>query len=753
MVPPDLPDADVSENAREVLKRRYLKKDLDGNVVEEPEDMFWRVAKTIAEVDLDYGRVKGEVLDTARSFYRMMAAGDWVPNSPTLMNAGRPLGQLSACFVLPVEDTMSNGQDGIYDTLRNMALIHQSGGGTGFAFTRLRPQGAIVKSTKGVASGPVSFMSLYDASTNVVKQGGTRRGANMGVLRVDHPDIMDFITCKEDTSKITNFNISVGVTDEFMDAVKTDGVYPLRDPRDGEVVGHLDARKVFAAICEQAWKTGEPGMLFLDEANRHNPVPHLGDYEASNPCGEQFLLPYDVCNLGSLNLGNFVHNGEIQWNRMKTVIHTSMRFLDNVIDANNFPLPEIRDLADRIRRVGNGVMGWADMLVKLGVPYDSEKAREIANNVSYFFWGECLRASEGLAEERDPFPEWDYSVWGPDETCARDENGNRIRPYRRLRNCNVNTVAPTGTISIIAGCSGGIEPLYNVAFWRNQAGTRMLDIHPDLRKELDERFVLEDGWKEDIVAEGTDAEWFPEDLKAVYRTSGDISPADHIRMQAEWQNHTDNAISKTINFPSEATVEDVVKGYELAYELDCKGVTVYRDGSRPDQVLTTEEEGEDDVETDEDTWLRVRNRPASLDGTTRRIQSPIGTMYVTLNRADGQPYEVFINVGKAGGSAHAHSEAIGRLLSTALQNSVSLEELIGQLRGISSERMIGFGDNRVLSGPDAIAQALQQIEGQPVNGGAENHDEFAPACPDCGSPLTFSEGCETCKVCGYSKCG
>ncbi len=427
VLPDDLPPADLSENARIVLQRRYLKKDERGRPVEEPEQMFWRVARIIAEEDRKYGASEGAVETLAREFYRLMTQRLFEPNSPTLMNAGRPLGQLSACFVLPVEDSLSNGQNGIYDTLRSMALVHQSGGGTGFAFSRLRPSNDVVKSTMGVASGPVSFMKLYDASTEVVKQGGTRRGANMGILRVDHPDIREFITCKLDVTQVTNFNISVAVTNDFMEAVKAGGKYELLSPRNGEVVGEEDAREIFDLIVHGAWATGEPGVFFVDAANRYNPVPHLGDYEATNPYGEQPLLPYDVCNLGSVNVGAFVKSDapasaswsdRIDWDAMRHVIHMSTHFLDNVIDANNYPLPEITDLAQRIRRIGLGVMGYADLLVRVGVQYNSEEGIQVANELMRFVDEESKRASEKLAENRGVFPEWEQSIWGPDETCA-----------------------------------------------------------------------------------------------------------------------------------------------------------------------------------------------------------------------------------------------------------------------------------------------------------------------------------------------
>src|ERR671914_2152490 len=534
----------LSQNARTVLEKRYLVKDERGKPVETPEELFWRVATVVAEADRRYGASDGAVETVAEEFYRLMTERRFEPNSPTLMNAGRPLGQLSACFVLPVSDALSNGHDGIYDTLKAMALIHQSGGGTGFSFSRLRPKGSMVRSTTGVASGPVSFMKLYDASTEAVKQGGTRRGANMGILRVDHPDILEFITCKEDLTQVTNFNISVAVTDAFMRAVKDRTDYALIDPHSGQEVARLDANTVWHKMIEGAWRTGEPGVFFVDEANRYNPVPTLGAYEATNPCGEQPLLAYDVCNLGSINVGYYVRDGRMDWDAFKRDIHLSTHYLDNIIDVNKYPLVEI----------------------------DTEAKRE----------------SERLAGERGPFADWAKSIWGPEETAAKDARGLRIRPMKMLRNCNVTTVAPTGTISIIAGCSSGLEPLFAVAFMRNQAGVLMPDVNEDFVAVAKREGWYSEALMERIAREGhIDFPEVPERWRSVFVTANQISPEWHIRMQAAFQRHTDSAISKTTNFAHTATVDDVRKIYELAYELDCKGVTVYRDGSRDNQVLST----------------------------------------------------------------------------------------------------------------------------------------------------------------------
>ncbi|MDP2958458.1 MAG: ribonucleotide reductase N-terminal alpha domain-containing protein [Longimicrobiales bacterium] len=1242
VVPGDVPAAQLTENARIVLGKRYLKKDAKGKPVEDAETMFWRVAKTIADVDADYGASEAAVGEVARHFYDLMVNGKFEPNSPTLMNAGRPLGQLSACFVLPVEDALSNGKSGIYDTLKAMALVHQSGGGTGFSFSRLRPEGDPVRSTMGVASGPVSFMKLYDASTEVVKQGGTRRGANMGILRVDHPDIRGFITCKNDTTQVTNFNISVAITDAFMGAVKADGTYDLIHPKTGKVVGQENARQIFDMIVHGAWLTGEPGTFFVDRANEYNPVPRLGSYEATNPCvvgstrlatdrglltmeelwrdtmeirvatdnrvpharaaafarehggtavavraepgvtvfpavpvfktrenaevfrlttthgheivatgnhrfftpagpvelddlrpgdallvqsgegpwsrertlppfpprdklaarvargeaelprewsrelgqllgwvvadgwvtedlpegrsvpnytvgllfgdaerelepvfrerirrwtgmrgnrterpgrvqllfrsglyyfleslglvthdgksnrvpralwraprdavvgflqalftadgtvnisgtggrscsvrlassepellrevqvllhnfgiagrirlrrearskampdghggmkeyacraqyelildkvnrdrflreigfltaakqekarafldtksrrsnrerfltrvasiepagredvycttefhthsivvnalvtaqcGEQPLLPYDVCNLGSINLGLFVKEGvrsgtepaeAIDWEALRQVIHLSTHFLDNVIDANRYPLDEIHDLAQNIRRVGLGVMGWADMLVRLGIPYDSPEGVEMGRKVMAFLDEESRSASEKLAESRGVFPAWAESIWGPDATCAVRADGSRVRPERALRNCNLTTVAPTGTISIFAGCSGGIEPLFAVAFMRNQAGSLMPDVNPDFV-----RIAMEQGWyseqlMERIATEGhIHFDEVPQEVQRVFRTAHDITPEWHVRMQAAFQEHCDSAISKTTNFPREAAEDDVRKIYELAFELGCKGVTVYRDGSREGQVLSTgkttqaaggavksgqvaelEQQLADAREEAHKLHIEMervkgelherdvnagaarhkRQRPQALCGYTMKMMSPLGDLYVTLNEDDqGRPFEVFCTLGKAGGAAMADAEAVGRLVSLALRSGIPISRVKDQLRGISCDRAVGVGPNKVLSVPDAVGQAieryLEEKEGiqealpltvRATQGAAEiessyhrlQEQSFIGACPECGGgQMAYEEGCMKCHICGYSECG
>ncbi|MCX5765872.1 MAG: vitamin B12-dependent ribonucleotide reductase [Gemmatimonadetes bacterium] len=831
VTPPSTP-ATLSQNARTVLEKRYLVKDKTGRSVETPEDMFWRVATVVAEADRRYGASDEAVNKIANQFYELMTQRRFEPNSPTLMNAGRPLGQLSACFVLPVGDALSNGRDGIYDTLRSMALIHQSGGGTGFSFSRLRGKGSMVRSTTGVASGPVSFMNLYDASTDAVKQGGTRRGANMGILRVDHPDVLEFIACKEDLTKVVNFNISVGITDAFMRALEANAEYDLIDPGTKQVVGSLKANDVWDKMILGAWRTGEPGVFFIDEANRYNPVPHLGAYEATNPCGEQPLLPYDVCNLGSVNIGNYVEHGAMNWNALAADIHLSSHFLDNIIDVNKYPLPEIDALAKRIRRIGIGVMGFADALIRLGIAYDTPEGVAFGKQVMEFLDVEGKKESERLAKERGAFPEWAQSIWGPDNSCARDESGARIRPMQMLRNCNVTTVAPTGTISIIAGCSSGLEPLFAVAFMRNQAGVMMPDVNEDFVA-----IAKSEGWystdlMERIAKTGhvNHAE-VPAKWQRVFVTANAIAPEWHIKMQAAFQEHCDSAISKTTNFAHTATQDDVRAIYEMAWKANCKGVTVYRDGSRDGQVLSTgatetakaervggaagaeskREIGElagqlaeaaaendrlkkllFDAEAENLQRRQKRSRPDLLRGTTIRKQTPLGVMFVNITEDEkGQPFEVFISLGKAGGSAMADAEALGRLLSLGLRSGIPMSEIHRQLRGISSDRAVGLGPNKILSMPDAVGLAIEEWQrakqgvqqellaapsnspsadssvSQPVlsrqvTGALQQEamfesvnsgDAFIGTCPDCGSQLEFAEGCVKCHVCGFSECG
>jgi ribonucleoside-diphosphate reductase alpha chain len=812
-----LAPANLTDIARTVLQKRYLLKNEHGDVIETPEAMFWRVAETIAAVDARYGASSEQVEERAERFYHLMTQGYFEPNSPTLMNAGRPLGQLSACFVLPIDDNLTS----IYETLKHQALIHQSGGGTGFSFSRLRPRNDVVRSTMGVASGPVSFMDVYNHSTEAIKQGGTRRGANMGILRCDHPDILEFITCKLDTTKITNFNISVAVTDAFMRAVERDETYDLINPRTGTVhiasrdgLKHpltgevlvppgqptrLRARMVFDLIVQCAHATGEPGLFFIDRANEYNPVPHLGEYEATNPCGEQPLLAYDVCNLGSINLGKFVTpERTIDWNHLREVVHESTRFLDNVIDANHYPLEQITQLSQRIRRIGLGVMGWADMLVRLEIPYNSHEAIDLARKVMHFIDEESKVASEQLARERGPFPEWEYSIWGPDATCARRPDGSRIRPQRLLRNCNVTTVAPTGTISIIAGCSSGIEPLFAIAFWRYQADTRMLDINQDFVAQ-----AKREGWySPELMERIADTGHIhhpevPAHVQRVWVTAHDIAPEWHVRMQAAFQEYTDSAISKTINFPHEATPDQVREAYELAFRLGCKGITVYRDGSRANQVLSTGSTAKSTstVQAPAPLPAEITPRPVPAEGLPSHsypVVTPLGKLRLFVTELDGKPFEVFAIIGRAGSDVTAFTEAIGRLISLALRCGVPVKLIAEQLRGIGGSRSAGFGPDRVRSVPDAIGKVLLDHYVKNGNGNGNGHgyddntgngettpddtvrvseptpsqavnslhadlhhasSEAAEICPECQNAAMFNEeGCRKCHACGHSEC-
>jgi ribonucleoside-diphosphate reductase alpha chain len=745
----------LTPNSLAVLRRRYLAKNDQGQVIESPEDLFVRVAATIAEGDAHFGSGPEEIEETAKMFYRMMARLEFLPNSPTLMNAGRALGQLSACFVLPIGDSM----DSIFETVKNTALIHKSGGGTGFAFSRLRPKNANVASTSGVASGPVSFMKVINAATEAVKQGGTRRGANMGILRVDHPDIMEFIRCKDDLKELTNFNISVAVTDDFMRGVKNRTSYPLIDPRTGrqyiidEKPQSLDASEVFQAIIEHAHRTGEPGIIFLDRINAHEKTTKIGMVEATNPCGEQPLLPYESCNLGSINLSKIVRavvdssdsskmfRNEIDWEKLRELVYISVHFLDNVIEQNRYPLSEIDQATKNNRRIGLGVMGWADLLIMLDIPYNSDEALVLGEQVMEFIQTEADKASGELARKRGNFPNWEKSVF----------SGKGLTPARPRRNSTVTTVAPTGTISIIAGCSSGIEPIFAVSYVRNvMDNTRLVETNPMFEARAKDAGFFSERLMERIAEKNSIAEFeeVPDDIKRVFVTAHDISPEWHIKMQAVFQRHTENAVSKTINMPRSATPDDVRTAYELAYSLGCKGVTIYRDGSRAYQVLSTKQTDSPGAETPKGV---VRDRPESLHGITNKIKTGFGNLYVTVNTLNGRPFEVFAQIGKSGYDTMADTEAICRLISLALRSGVSVEEIIEQLRGIGGDSPVFGSGGLIRSVPDAIAKILQKNFG---NGKAlgNGKDLGALLCPDCGSGLTTESGCIYCPECGYSRC-
>ncbi len=732
---------ELSENARRVLERRYLKKDSRGRPIETPEQMFRRVARHIAKAEKKYGD-EVHVRKMEELFYELMTSFKFLPNSPTLMNAGRRLGQLAACFVLPIEDSM----DGIFDALKNAALIHKSGGGTGFSFSRLRPKNSRVGTTGGVASGPVSFMRIFNTATEQVKQGGTRRGANMGILRVDHPDIMEFILSKKHNKELNNFNISVAVTDRFMEAVKKDEPYDLVDPRDQRKVGSLNAREVYDCLVQQAWECGDPGIIFIDRVNEDNPTPGLGEIESTNPCGEQPLLPMEACNLGSINLAKFVVEGEsgprIDWDALKDVVWWSVRFLDDTIDMSKYPLPQIREMVDGNRKIGLGVMGFADMLYQLRIPYNSQAALELAEEVMGFINREAHAASRHLAEERGVFRNFDKSVFK-----GRDD--------QRYRNATVTTIAPTGTLSIIAGCSSGIEPLFALSFVRHvMDNDELLEVNPHFERVARERGFYSKPLMDAVARKGSlrSMEDIPEDVRQVFVTAHDVSPEWHIRMQAVFQKHTDNAVSKTVNLPHDATLDDVRRIYDLAYDLGCKGVTIYRDGSRENQVLSLSAK-----EQDADGFMTaVKERPETLEGFTTKVATGYGNLYVTVTEYEGRPFEVFATIGKSGRSTTAKTEAIGRLVSLALRSGVHVEKIVDQLKGIGGEHPVFQKDGLVLSVPDAIGRVLEkrylQGDGKRRRGKQEK-SLLGEVCPECGQVISFEEGCMTCHFCGFTKCG
>ncbi|MDY0191494.1 MAG: vitamin B12-dependent ribonucleotide reductase [Desulfuromonas sp.] len=729
----------LTKNALTVLERRYLKRDEKGLALETPANMFERVAEAIAAPDTNFDK-DADVKKLAASFYNMMASLDFLPNSPTLMNAGRALGQLSACFVLPVADSMES----IFEAIKNTALIHKSGGGTGFSFSRIRPANDVVLSTKGVSSGPLSFMKVFDAATETIKQGGTRRGANMGILRVDHPDIMDFIMCKRDQTVLTNFNISVGVTETFMEAVKNNAEYDIISPRTGEVCNRMSAAKVFDHIIDLAWSNGEPGIIFLDRLNRDNPTPHIGEIESTNPCGEQPLLPYESCNLGSINLNKMVKDGQVDWDKLRDTVRLAVHFLDNVIEANNYPIPEIAEMSKANRKIGLGIMGWADMLILLGISYRAKEAAELGEKLMKFINDEAHNASRQLAQIRGEFSNFSGSVYD-------------LRKEPAIRNATCTTIAPTGTISIIANSSSGIEPLFAVSYVRQVMDNDILvEVNPLFEKVAKERGFYSPELMQLIAEKGSIADFdqIPEDVRKVFVTAHDITPEDHIRMQAAFQKHTDNAVSKTVNFGNSATRDDVANVYQLAYQSGCKGVTIYRDGSRDCQVLSVQKSTEDStapvpMEGKKDS--RKRDRPRTLNGATYQMETGCGPLYITINEDSHGLFEVFTTMGKAGGCAASQCEALGRLVSMAWRSGVQARQTVKQLVGISCHKPAGFGANRVTSCADALAKAIQMhmhAEGEEL----QQYVSGGGACPDCGGPIEHEGGCCVCHSCGYSEC-
>ncbi len=689
-----------SENALKILRARYFMKDEQGNLIEtKPSQLFRRVARYIASA---------EKTSKARDywykrFYQAMMNKEFMPNSPTLTGAGRDM-CLSACFVIPVDDSIES----IFDAVKNTALVHKEGGGTGFDFSRIRPKGSMVKKTRGVASGPVSFMKIIDAATEEIKQGGVRRGANMGILRVDHPDIEEFITVKRDGKTLTNFNISVAITEKFWKALQKDEEYELVAPHTGEVVGKRKASEIFDKIVESAWAIGDPGLVFIDRINELNPTREYGPIRATNPCGEQPLHDWESCNLGSINLAKMYDRKkkEFDWDKFAYTIETAVRFLDNVIDVNKYPLAEIEEVTKLNRRIGLGVMGLADLFILMGIKYDSEEALELAEKIASFLREEAEKQTRLLAEERGNFPNIDKSIYKGE----------------KRRNATVLTIAPTGTISRIAGCSSSIEPVFAFELVSNILNGKLVDIHP-LYKE----------WREENPKAP---------LPPYFVTAHEIEPEWHIRMQAAFQKYVDNAVSKTINFPNSATVDDIKKAYLLAYDLGVKGITVYRDGSRAEQVL---------VKAEQERKLRPMDRPDSLPSRTDKIKTGFGTLYVTVSFYNGKPFEVFAQIGKSGYSTMADAEAIGRLISLCLRSGIDPELIIQQLKGIGGSEPIFYNGQMIQSIPDAIAKVLERIIGE-VKEGSTAKDMYVDKCPVCGWPLP-DEKCPTCPNCGWSKCG
>jgi len=762
----------LSENAIKVLERRYLKRDEEGVLLEKPGDMFVRVARNIASAEKKYGKTEEEVKEIEKQFFDIMTDLDFLPNSPTLMNAGKELQQLAACFVLPVGDSMND----IFEALKETALIQKSGGGVGYSFSNIRPRNDVVLSTKGVSSGPISFMTVFNAATDTIKQGGTRRGANMGILRVDHPDILDFIISKDNNEKLTNFNISVGVTETFMRAVENDDEYEIINPRTKEVVDKYRAKEVFAKIVQHAWKNGDPGIIFLDRLNKDNPTPNLGQIESTNPCGEQPLLPYEACNLGSINLAHMVKEEEgikkVDYDKLKRIVHTAAWFLDDVIDMSRYPLEKIKKMARGNRKIGLGVMGYADLLIILGIPYNSEEALELAQRVMSFIQDESKNASRELAKERGVFPNFKGSIYDSPDGYE-------------IRNATTTTIAPTGTLSIIADCSSGVEPLFAISFVKNvMDNDRLLEVNKYFKKiATDEGFYSKEVM-EKIAESGNlkDIDKVPSGYKRIFVTAHEISPKWHVRTQAVFQKFVDNAVSKTVNFPSSATVQDVENAYMLAYRLDCKGITIFRDKSRGTQVLQVEGKkkakekkvkvGTDRKETKKrvksypeekskeegkvkEAKLKPRSRPEVTRGMTKKYKiGGCGKLYVTVNSDENGICEIFINTGEEG--CTALTEAVGRLISIAIRSGIDIESVKKQVKGIRCITCIADAETHVLSCPDAMGKAIDfYLKGSnkfdlDITSGPRS----IMICPEdgCGGIMEPEGGCYVCRNCGYSKC-
>ena len=749
----------ISENCLKVLEKRYLRKDIKGKVTETPEEMFTRVASYIASADRLYNSSAEEIKKTEKDFYNALSNFEFMPNSPTLMNAGKDLGQLSACFVLPVEDSMES----IFDAIKNTAMIHKSGGGTGFSFSRLRPKNSVVCSTGGVSSGPVSFMKVFNSATQAVKQGGTRRGANMGILRIDHPDILEFIKCKENDKDITNFNISVALTEDFMKCAIEDKKYNLVNPHTKETVIRLKAKEVFDLVVDMAWKNGEPGIVFIDRINKDNPTPKVAAIESTNPCGEQPLLPFESCNLGSINLSKVICGDtkkQIDWEKLKGLVRLGVHFLDNVIDMNKFPLEQIREMTRNNRKIGLGVMGWADMLIQLEIPYNSDEAVVLAEKVMSFIDEEARDESRNLARSRGEFPLYKDSIFSDGSSGA-------------LRNATLTTIAPTGTISIISNTSSGIEPLFALSYYRNvMDNDKLIEVNPLFEEVAKKEGFYSRKLMEAIADHGSvkDITEVPEKYKKIFVTAHDIAPIWHIRMQAAFQKHTHNAVSKTVNFHNEARKDDVREVYMLAYKLGCKGVTIYRDNSREEQVLNINSKTVESKVKDapaKGKAVAPRPRPSVTTGTTTKVTTGCGNLYITINVDDkSMPFEVFIQMGKAGGCAASQLEAVGRLVSLALRSGIENKKIVDQLRGIRCPSPSWEKGGRIFSCADAIARVLElRLGNGKMHHKEEELERHSPhtmiedklgnvvgVCPDCGASLRHEEGCVVCRSCGYSKC-
>ena len=744
----------LSDNALLVLEKRYFKKDDQGRPVEDWEALISRVAKNVSGSD----QARFE------TYFKLLDSGCFLPNSPTLMNAGSDLQQLSACFVLPIDDSM----DSIFETLKNAALIHKSGGGTGFSFNRLRPANARVKSTNGVSSGPISFLKVFNAATDAVKQGGTRRGANMAILNVDHPQILEFITAKADPNELNNFNLSVAITEDFMQAVNQDASYELVAPHTGEVMGSQNAREVYDLIVEMAYKNGEPGIVFLDRINKDNPTPHLGKIESTNPCGEQPLLPNEACNLGSINLAMFVRNDQVDWEALKQTVRLGVDFLDDVIDVSEFPLPQIDEMVKLNRKIGLGVMGFSDLLYQLRIPYASEEAVELASKLMEFIDFHAKTRSMEIAEVKGSFPSFSQSVCHriiasrPKKECDWDSLAKDVKA-KGLRNATLTTIAPTGTISMILDTSSGVEPQFSLVYIKNvMDDDKLLYVNKWFQQALEQEGLYSRELLEEVAQRGSiaDMDAIPDHIKQVFQTAHDITPEWHIRMQAAFQLYTDNAVSKTINFPNEAGREDIRSAFDLAYKLGCKGVTVYRDGSRDHQVLSVGSGSRDEKK------VAPRDRPEITHGITQRLETGCGHMYVTINTDDLGACEVFVQMGKVGGCASAQLEAIARLSSLALRSNIRLEAIIRQLKGIRCQAPMWHKGQMITSCGDAVGRALESFLATYKNGDIRqvtiNTDEgvvtfpklktTAATCPDCGSGVEHTEGCLKCPSCGWSKC-